>query len=297
MRAITSLVCILSLSLSPVSLETESNRAIDLQYQSVEAEPLTLTLIGIAVGLAGIATDVYGMTQNNDISVQVAEQVNQVTVNQIKLGLSPLKEINPKLKQLVSGQDRLLANQELIKNNQAALQRGQVALQKGQQTIIKNQAILREGQEKILRGQDELKRGQETLRSGQLALSEQLVLVAAEQASLRAGERLMKALRRENQHMHKQTQSSSSVSKRRGTAPRFGSSTSRARRPDAAKASAEPGSTRRSPPSSRGQAFFGEQSRAGKFVSREYRALIHLSLATCLEIICQRRGYARSPLS
>ena len=90
---------LLSLS-EPVSLRTESDRAIDLQYQSAEADQLTLILIGIAVGLAVIATDVYRMTQNNDISVQVAEQVSQVTVNQIKIGLSPLKEINPKLKQL-----------------------------------------------------------------------------------------------------------------------------------------------------------------------------------------------------
>lgn len=289
MRVFISILCISSLSLSPISIDSEAHRAISLNYQTVEAEPLTLTLIGIAVGLAGIATDVYGMTQNNDISVQVAEQVNQVTINQIKMGLSPLKKINPKLKRLVNGQSKLLAGQETIKRGQAALQqgqadlqKGQMALQRGQQAIMKNQMMLRDGQQKILRGQTELKRGQEELRSGQMALSEQLVMVATElKRRSDRGERLMKTLRRENNTLHKETQSLivGLQEARYSAAIRLIDLAGKATKTQPKQAQSWLNAALTSLLES--QAYFSEQSRAGKFVSREYRALIHLSLATC----------------
>ena len=242
MRLFVSTVCILTVLCLPIHQRDRS-----LYRSTAQAEPLSLALVGIAVGLAGIATDVYGMSQESDLSTQVADKVSQVTTNQIKLGLSPLQKINPKLKQMMASQKRAAARQKK----------------------------LFAGQKKLLAGQQKLLAGQEKLRTQMRSLT-QLV-----QDNDRRTQSLIKKLSAENKKQHHKTQALivGLQNAKYGAALRLIDLAGKAaaQQPDQARQWLNQALSSLLET----QAYFNQQEKAGSYISREYRALVHLSLATC----------------
>ena len=206
-----ALWCALAVAMTPAS---------QLVHQrEVAAEPISLAVIGIAVSLAGIATDVYGMTRENDVAGTVTAKVEQTVKAQLKIGLSPLRSINPKLKKLLAGQRDMKAQ-----------------------------------------------------------LTKLTTLVSTESARTR---KLLKALHRENLSQHRKTQRLvvGLQDARYGAALRLidlGGKSLKSNPEQASKLFNEALTALLET-----QSYHRLRIKAGSYVSREYRALIHLSLATC----------------
>jgi len=79
-----------------------------------QGEPITLAVIGIVVGLAGIASDIYH-SSDDDLGEAASRKIEEVIQRQLKEGLSPLRELDPKLKELLGSQGRLELGVEQLK--------------------------------------------------------------------------------------------------------------------------------------------------------------------------------------
>ena len=147
---------------------------------------------------------------------------------------------------------------------------------------MRGQAQLKAGQQRLWAGQAQLKAGQAQLQEGQVELSSQLKLIQEHlDQSVVEARSLLRELRRDNLREHHRTQSLviGLQEARYGAALKLIDLAGKAglKSPQQAQAWFNEALTALLET----QSYFERQRKQGAYVSREYSALIHLSLATC----------------
>ena len=77
-----------------------------LHFKKVEGEPIALAITSIAVGIAGIASDIY-YSSNDDIGEVASQKIEEVIKRQADNGLTPLHKLDPELREILGAQGRI----------------------------------------------------------------------------------------------------------------------------------------------------------------------------------------------